>query len=185
MESREPLPEAASLTGLQLRLPAGSLVLRAAHAQLADEDVGHAEQVSATAGSEPGLSIESERASWELRGQEVVFEGSVQAVRGAFTLHCDRLEARFDTPESLRSAVATGQVRVVHGERVATGDQAELDVPSGRLEILGAPTLREGARSLRGDRLVLFLDDERLECEACTLEIAADDVEAAVPSSAP
>ena len=93
--------------------------------------------------------------------------------------------ARFDTPESLRSAVATGQVRVVHGERVATGDQAELDVPSGRLEILGAPTLREGARSLRGDRLVLFLDDERLECEACTLEIAADDVEAAVPSSAP
>ncbi len=182
LEPREPLPQATSLEGLELRLPAGALVVRAAHAQLDEADRGRAQQVTASVERGPGLSIQSEQASWDLKGQTVVFEGEVQAVRGAFTLACQRLEARFDSPEALRTALATGEVQVVHGERVATGERAELDVPSGRLELSGSPVLREGGRSLRGERLVLFLDDERLECQACTLEIAADE-SAVVPAS--
>ncbi len=169
--SGEPLPEQAVFQGVELHLPSAELVLRAAHAQAAEPHEGHASEVKAQLGGAPGLSIESERASWDLRGQSVVFEGAVSARRGAFTLECERLEASFDSPEQLRRAEASGQLRVRHGARVATGLRAVLDVPSGRLELEGQPEISEGGRSLRGERIVLFLDDERLECERCALVI--------------
>ena len=170
--SGEPLPEIAVFEGVELSLPGRGFVLRAAHAQAAEPQQGTASQVVAQLGDQPGLSIESERASWDLRGQSVVFEGSVSAQRGAFTLECDRLEASFDSPEQLRLAEATGAVRVRHGERLATGQRAVLDLATGRLELEGQPELTEGGRSLRGERMVLFLDDERLECERCSLVIS-------------
>jgi lipopolysaccharide transport protein LptA len=173
--SDAPLPERAVFEGVQLSLPGQGLVLRAAQAQAAEPQQGSATDVVAQLGEQPGLSIESEHASWDLRGQSVVFEGSVSAERGAFTLECDRLEASFDSPEQLRTAEATGAVRVRHGERLATGDRAVLDVGSGRLEIEGEPVVTEGGRSLRGERIVLFLDDERLECERCSLVITPGD----------
>ncbi len=124
-------------------------------------------------GEGPGLSIESSHASWDLSQHNVVFEGDVRAVRGAFTLSCERLEASFDSPEQLSEAVASGEVTVNHRGRVATGQRAVLDVQAGRLVLEGEPSVRQGERSLSGERITLFLDDERLECDRCSLEIGA------------
>ena len=168
------LPGVASFHGVELSLPARGLVLRAAHAQTLEPQRGDATDVEAQLGGEPGLSIVSEHASWDLRGQEVVFEGAVRADRGAFTLTCDQLRAVFDSPEQLRRAEASGDVRVHHGERVATGARATMDIELGRLELEGQPVITAGGRSLRGERIVLFLDDERLECHRCVLVIAED-----------
>lgn len=170
------LPARAALHGVELRLPERGLLLRAAHAETPPSEPGQGEasEVVAELGSEPGLAIQSEYASWDLREHHVVFEGRVRAVRGAFELSCERLEASFDSPEQLRSAVATGEVTVRHRGRVAAGQRAVLDIEAGRLELEGQPSVREGERSLRGERIVLFLDDERLECERCSLEIATE-----------
>jgi lipopolysaccharide export system protein LptA len=166
-----PLAGLASFSGVELQLPGPRLLIRAAEAQVADPERGQASEVSAQLGEAPGLSIQSQRASWDLRGQTVVFEGEVHAVRGTFTLECARLEASFEQPEQLSRAEAW-DVTVRHGARVATGERAVLDVASGQLELQGQPALREGGRSLEGERIVLFLDSERLECERCSLALA-------------
>jgi lipopolysaccharide transport protein LptA len=173
-----PLPGHSAFTGLQLALPARALVLRAARAELAGPGRGMAETVTAEAGADPALSIRAARASWDLAGQSVVFEGAVEVERGGFTLTCERLEARFESPERLESAEATGQVSVRHRGRVATGQRASLDVPAGRIELTGEPRIREGGRTLAGERIVLLLDAERLECERCTLQVTATPGEA-------
>jgi lipopolysaccharide transport protein LptA len=172
-QAEQPLPEGISLAQVELRLPGQGLLIRAAHAEIGDQQLGRASQVDAQLGEGLGLSIRADSASWDLRGQSVVFEGGVDAVRGAFTLRCERLDASFSSPERLQRAVASGQVRVIHGDRVASAERAVLEVESGRLELEGQPLLRDGGRSLRGERIVLFLDDERLECERCALEIDA------------
>ncbi len=178
------LPQRLALEGVELRLPGPGLVLRAAHAQTPGDEPGRGEasQVVAELGQGPGLSIVSEHASWDLREHNVVFEGDVAAVRGAFTLQCQRLEASFDSPEQLSRAVASGDVSVSHRGRIATGQRAVLDVPSGRLELEGEPSVTEGARRLQGERIVLFLDDERLECDRCSLAIGESE---ALPGADP
>jgi lipopolysaccharide transport protein LptA len=167
------LPAHSELSGVQLRLPAAGLVIQAARAQTGPQEPerGEATEVSARLEGQPSASIRSERASWDLREHHVSFEGQVVLERGPFTLECSRLEARFDSPEQLRSAEAI-EATIRHRGRVATGHRASLDLVSGELVLEGAPTVTEGERSLRGERIVLFLDDERLECERCSLEIS-------------
>lgn len=171
--SGQPLPAQVNLTAVELYSLAPGLVLRAASAQTPGDEPtrGQASEVVAELGSPPGLSISSAQASWDLRGHHVVFEGDVVAIRGGFTLRCQRLEATFDNPEQLSRATASGEVSVRHRDRLATGQRAVLDVAVGRLVLDGEPAVVEGGRSLRGERIVLFLDDERLECERCSLSI--------------
>jgi len=173
-EAPAPLPEHGVLRGVVLTLPGPALTLRAARAELPSPGEGAAEVVTAELGGEVALAISSERARWDLAGQSVTFEGAVEARRGAFTLSCERLEARFDSPERLVSAEAVGRVVVRHRARVASGGRALLDIPAGRIELTGEPRIREGGRTLAGERILLFLDAERLECERCTLEVAPE-----------
>ncbi|MFH1465631.1 MAG: LptA/OstA family protein, partial [Pseudomonadota bacterium] len=178
-EQALPLPRAGVFTGVELAWPARALVLRAARAEAADPGQGTAIAVQATVGGEgsegaPVLEIRSERASWDLSQQSVVFEGAVEARHGDFTLGCTRLEARFDSPERLVGAEASGDVRVTHRGRVASGQRAVLDVLGARIELTGAPRVQEGGRTLSGERIVLFLDETRLECERCTLAVVPD-----------
>jgi lipopolysaccharide export system protein LptA len=54
---------------------------------------------------------------------------------------------------------------VTRGERAATSAKAELEGATGRITMTGEPRLSEGPNTLAGDRIVLWLDDERATCE--------------------
>ncbi len=119
----------------------------------------------------PSLHVTARRAAWDLAGHTVRFEGDVRGTRGDVTLACAVLEVWFTDPDHLDRARASGGVEVRQGAREARAESALLDVPSGRIELSGSPWLREGGRRLAGERIVLLLDDERVECEACTLDL--------------
>jgi len=168
---------AISMEGVQLRLPDRDAAFRARadHVELAADQRGLAQGLQASTSTQPGLEVSSKLASWDMKAGSVVFEGEVQAVRGEISLSCQSLQVSFSDPETLEHAVAEGDVLVRQAgrdgaaDRVARGERATLDVSSGRLELTGDPQVQEGGRHMRGERIVLFLDDERLECEACSL----------------
>lgn len=142
-----------------------------------DGDGGHGVEVAAEVPGPPPLTIEGERSAWSLRDGVVVFEGGVVARRDPVELACSRLEVQTEGDRVVR-AIATGDLVVRHGDRRATAAEAVLTVADGSLVLTGGPVLEDGTRRLTGERLVLFLDDERLECTECTLHI---DGEALVP----
>lgn len=123
-------------------------------------------------GTPPPLDVTAARSTWDLREMRLTFEGEVVAVRGDLRLSCDRLEVRFESPDRIEGATATGAVRVVRGERRAAGARAELDAATGRVVLTGDPTLTDGPNRLSGTRIVLLLDEERIECDACRLLVA-------------
>jgi len=154
-----------------------SLTARAGEARVDADGDGLAEAVEArveAADQRPPLEVASETAQWDLSAQTVRFEGSVVATRGTLELRCNVLEVRYRDPEHLENAVATGDVRVVDGERRASGSQAELTVYTGELVLTGNPVIEEGANTMRGDRIVLFLDDDRLVCTGCRLVVQGE-----------
>ena len=64
---------------------------------------------------------------------------------------------------------ADGAVRYLANGRAAVTGRVTAARPATQLTLTGAPTVTDGQHALRGERVVLFLDDERLECEGCEL----------------
>ncbi|MBW1881217.1 MAG: hypothetical protein JRJ84_22920 [Deltaproteobacteria bacterium] len=150
-----------------------AVVVHLAGAWMDDDGSGQGVQAQAEVPGPAPLVITSHRSTWSLRDGTMVFEGEVEATRGEVVLDCDRLEVSYQN-DRVERAVASGAVRVRRGEQEARGSRALLTMADGRLVLEGDPVLRDGARHLRGERIVLFLDDERVECEQCRVEIAAD-----------
>ncbi|MGQ9920703.1 MAG: LptA/OstA family protein [Desulfobacca sp.] len=63
--------------------------------------------------------------------------------------------------EKISRIEALGQVRLVQGDRVATGDKAVYYVPEEKLVLMGQPQLWRGDNSLRGHEIIFYLQENR------------------------
>jgi len=112
-------------------------------------------------GKEP-LQVDAQ--SLEVRGEEarVVFSGQVRARQGDLTLEADRLEVTLDPKtRELRSAFAQGNVRIRRGDVLATGRTARYDATRGVVVLEGNPKVWRGKNLVAGDRITLFLAQDR------------------------
>jgi lipopolysaccharide export system protein LptA len=177
----DPLPDVATAEGVRLEAEVGAARYRIALAG-AEADLVAGGPVSATAteverqSASPGadLDIVAARSSWDLRGRSAHFEGDVRVTRGPVTLRCAALDVTYAGAETLDTVVATGGVTVTRGERRASAERAELVGKTGRITLTGRP----GVNTLVGERIILWLDDERADCEGgvsgpCRLVVAA------------
>ena len=144
------------------------LEMHLAGAWLDDNGSGHGVSVEATAVGAPALEISGDKSSWELDEGTVRFEGQVVATRGSFTLRTDLLDV-FWVEERVERAVAVGSVVISKENRVARADRGVLDGDTGKFTLTGNATIKEGANQMRGESIVLWLDDGKLECTRCTL----------------
>jgi lipopolysaccharide transport protein LptA len=125
----------------------------------------------------PELKITADRSSWDLKSRTIQFEGNVVATRGDMKLTCARLDVWMGEGDDVEHAAATGGVRVTQGDRDATGREAKLTTERGELVITGEPMVREGGTSFSGERVTLWLDDERMECEGCEVVVQSPGVD--------
>lgn len=135
---------------------AGTVLLGASVARAAD--------VTLKGGAAP-LEIRAQRSEWDLRARAAVFTDDVVVTRGDVEIRCGMLRVTYKDADRLDIVEATGGVAVTHGGRKAHAERAEIVGESGRITLTGSPTLSEGPNALAGDRIVLFLDDERAICE--------------------
>lgn len=63
--------------------------------------------------------------------------------------------------EKISRIEALGKVRLVQGDRVATGDKAIYFAPEEKLVLMGNPQLWRGDNSLRGHEIVFYLKENR------------------------
>ena len=56
---------------------------------------------------------------------------------------------------------ANGHVTITEGERIVTGEEAVFDQDARKITMTGDAVMREGANIIRGDRIVVFLDENR------------------------
>lgn len=137
--------------------------------------VAHAEDVKATAAAAVPLVIEAARSDWDLRGQTATFRENVKVTRGPVTLTADALDVRYKDANHVDVVSASGHVVVTRGERVARAERAVLTAGDGRIVLTGSPTLTEGVNELVGERIEVYLDEEKATCSGggtpCRLKI--------------
>lgn len=96
---------------------------------------------------------------------QAIWSGNVRAQRGEALLTCERLTAAYTTPEDIRRLTCGGGVRVVEGDRTASGETADFDNVSGLLELTGSPQAHLGRNVMKGSKVAFDVGRDTLRVE--------------------
>lgn len=120
------------------------------------------------------VSINADLLTLEGPKNEAKWTGRVRAVKGPTTLLAPELTATYDEQGEIDRVLARGGVEVVEGDRWARGQNADYDVPKGRLVVTGKPKARQGKTRMSGTKVTFFSGSEFLEVENAKTVIEVD-----------
>ena len=130
----------------------------------------------ASDGQEP-IRITSNRLEADDAALTVTFIGQVKAVQGETTLYCDQMVVHYVKTEAapgVEEAEATreinrinayGHVKLVRGDRRAYSQEGVYEMAGRRVVLTGSPKLTQGPNVITGDKVVVYLDEDRAEVE--------------------
>jgi len=123
------------------------------------------------------IRIDSDRLDAYNDKRLVVFSGNAVAVQGDKVLKADKLLLYYKKKESgdqkaevkelagksgdLERIEAKGRVIMTQGERVVTGEEAVYYQETQKIVVTGNPVMREKKNVIRGDRIVVFVNENR------------------------
>ena len=112
----------------------------------------------------------------------VMFTGNAMAKQGDRVLKADQLLLYYKKEPAKKDQIGTmeieatgdlekieakGNVSVTQGERIATGDEAVYYHDTGQIIFTGNALLREGKNSIKGCRVIVYLNEKRGKAEVC------------------
>jgi lipopolysaccharide export system protein LptA len=137
------------------------------------------------------IRIKADTLQLDYRDSRVTYLGTVHVTQGDLTLTSDRLSILFDPDalradaerapaeraraerergdgarERIREIVAEGHVRIAQRARVATGGRAVFDQTKRTIVLSEDAVLREGPNQVAGERIVVYLDEQRSVVES-------------------
>jgi lipopolysaccharide export system protein LptA len=129
--------------------------------------------------SKDPITITSDNLEYEYKDGVIVYRGDVLAVQGDIKVRSNELRitlAKSDDAQPdesgtaalgsasasrLDAVVATGSVRIDQGTRWAVGGKATFDQKNRTLVLTESPVLHDGPNEIAGDRVVVYLDEDR------------------------
>jgi lipopolysaccharide export system protein LptA len=129
--------------------------------------------------SKEPITITSDNLEYAYKDGVIVYRGDVVAIQGDVKVHSVELRitlVKSDDPKNggkpadaldspsaskVREVVATGKVRIDQGTRWAVGGRATFDQSNRTLVLTENPVLHDGQNVVAGDRVVVFLDENR------------------------
>src|SRR3989449_6062583 len=125
------------------------------------------------------IIITSDTLEYDYKTNVVVYRGDVIAVQGETKVRSDTLtvtlaaQKNADPPDGaeqrrqrLQEVVAVGNVRIDNGTRWATGGRAVFEQGTRTLVLTENPVLHDGANEVSGDRVTVYLDENRSVVES-------------------
>jgi lipopolysaccharide export system protein LptA len=133
------------------------------------------------AGRKDPIVVTSDKLEYDYKGNVVVYRGDVLAVQGEVKVKSETLTVTFASTGSgdgkggspsggvgggaasarLEQIVAAGNVRIDHGTRWATGGRAVFDQRARTFVLTESPVMHDGSNEVAGDRVVVYLDENR------------------------
>ena len=123
------------------------------------------------------IDVKAAHSVLELRGahRHATLTGSVVARQGDLTLRAPNVEAVYAPGAAgVERIIADHGVEVTQGSRVAKADRAEFDNARHAIVLTGEPRVWDGDNLVQGSRIVLHVDDQRVECFDCSADIDPD-----------
>lgn len=127
-------------------------------------------QLSLNSSNEP-IHVKSDELEFDYQANKVVYRGTVNVVQGDVTIDCKELVVNLARGQGkddlqLQEVVAIGDVVITQGQRKATGGRAVFDQVKRQVTLLENPMLRDGPNEVAGERIIVFLDENRSVVES-------------------
>lgn len=132
-------------------------------------------------GEQPGKSIDLRPVSIQYGSSELItkgpekkliLKGAVMATQGDLSIRAERVEASFQSsPGAIRRITADGGVTVTSGETIGRAERAEFDNEARTVTLSGGPTVLDQGAILRAETIILHIDESRIECTRCSVEV--------------
>jgi len=125
------------------------------------------------------IHIDANLLEFDARADVATFRGSVVTKQDDIVMHSAVLRVTFVPSEGignldqLQTVIAEGDVRITQGNRVARGERAEFDDAARTLVLSGGAVLVEGSNEIRGERVIVYLDEERSIVEGTNSRVKA------------
>jgi lipopolysaccharide export system protein LptA len=118
--------------------------------------------LSFTAGRDP-IAVSADAMEFDYHSRVLTYTGSVVVTQGDMKLESKSLTVALDdhADNRIKEVVADGQVRLSQGTRWATGGHAVFDQARNTVVLSDNAELHDGPNQVNGDRVVVYLDEER------------------------
>jgi lipopolysaccharide export system protein LptA len=119
------------------------------------------------------ITVTADALEYDYKANVVVYRGDVVATQGDVKVRSDKLTVTLAAERStsaadpskssprLQQIVAVGSVRIDNGTRWATGGRAVFEQGTRTLVLTETPVLHDGSNEVAGDRVVVYLDENR------------------------
>jgi lipopolysaccharide export system protein LptA len=110
------------------------------------------------------LRITSQQLEADNKNRIITFRGKVEARQGELTIWADVAQVFYEKKEEgneIREIVATGNVKVQEGDRLATGQKAVFVNGEQKIILTGEPKVWQGKDMVSGERIIVFLEEEK------------------------
>lgn len=115
-------------------------------------------------GSDQPLRITSEQLEADNKNQLITFTGKVVAKQGEMTIYADVAQVYYEKKQEgneIREIVATGNVKIHEGERVATGQKAVFQNAEQKITLTGQPKVWQGKDMVSGEKIIVLLEEDK------------------------
>lgn len=108
------------------------------------------------------ITIKSNELSADNKGRTAVFKGKVVAKQGDITIYADSLTVNYgDEKNDVEKIEASGNVRIVQGNRIGTSSHANYDSKLGKITMTGNPKVTQGSDTISGKTIIYFINEEK------------------------
>jgi len=108
------------------------------------------------------INVSADRLDADDLARQVRFVGNVVARQGEVVIYADRLTLFYaGENREIERVEADGDVRIVQGERVATGQKGTLYRAEGRVVLTGSARVHQGEDFVEGDEIIVLLNEEK------------------------
>jgi lipopolysaccharide export system protein LptA len=114
-------------------------------------------------GNQP-FRITAQELEADNKNRVITFRGKVEARQGGVTISADTAQVFYEKKEEgneIREVVATGNVKVQEGDRLATAQKAVFANREQKITLTGQPKVWQGKDMVSGERIIVFLNEEK------------------------
>jgi lipopolysaccharide export system protein LptA len=107
------------------------------------------------------VNIHADTLEYDNKQNQVAFNGHVVARQGDMVIFADAMKVDYEAKGKLRQIQARGGVKIIQGDRIATGDTITFYNEQQKIVLSGNPRVWQGDNVITGERITVYIKEER------------------------